>query len=293
MTAQPDTPFLAIDGGGTRCRFALCDPEGRTVIEGGPANAFSDFEGSVACIRDGLDRLAHASATPRETLFRRPAVVGLAGVVTAEIARNLQQALPLTRARYVEDRLAALHGALGQRNGFVAHCGTGSFLAAQTDGAARFAGGWGAAMGDEASAFWVARAAFAAALRHTDGLCAGAPLLDQILTKYDGPAGILTFMRVSTPGDVAQMAPLVTRHAQAGDTVARGILQGAADYISGGLRKMGWHAGMPICLTGGIGPQYGAWMPPDMQADLADPLGDPLDGAIALARAFSQEVAHG
>jgi glucosamine kinase len=43
-------------------------------------------------------------------------------------------------------------------------------------------------------------------------------------------------------------------------------------------------------LTGGISPQYSGYLPAEMQTDLTSPLGDPLTGALALARAYQEEI---
>lgn len=66
----------------------------------------------------------------------------------------------------------------------------------------------------------------------------------------------------------------------------------ATQHLVRNLTKMGWRAGTPICLTGGIGPPcYADHLPAQMQDDLQPPLGEPpLTGALSLARDFSKEV---
>ena len=56
--------------------------------------------------------------------------------------------------------------------------------------------------------------------------------------------------------------------------------------------KLGWTSGLPICLTGGIGPHYRGYLPEMMQTSVAPALGEPLTGAIALAEDFRKELAH-
>lgn len=293
MLDSADSAVLAIDGGGTRCRIALASDTGTTVIEAGPANAFTDFDGSVQCLLNGLADLSDRAGADFETLCDCPAFVGLAGVMGPETEARLAAALPLTQARYADDRVAALRGALGPRDGVIAHCGTGSFFAAQWKGAARLAGGWGAVLGDEASAQWVGRLALAAALRQVDGFDAPSACLDGLLDQFGGPNGILDFASTAVPETFGSLAPTITHHAADGDPAARMILQSGANHIADGLLQMGWTPGIPICLTGGIGPHYGGLLPPDMQDALADPLGTPLDGAIALAWDLAKEATRG
>ena len=292
MSDSIDGTVLAIDGGGTRCRFALDGRCGRQVVEGGPANVYSDFDGAVAGILAGIETLARACDLPVARLHALPAFVGIAGVMNEANARHLASALPLTTARYAADRLAALRGALGSQNGYVAHCGTGSFFAATVDGTPRFAGGWGAALADEASAQWVGRKALAAAIQAVDGFRAQTPLLASLLEQMGGSAGIMNFTVSATPETYGALAPQVTQHARSGDAAARQILQEGADYLANGINRMGWRD-QPICLTGGIGPLYEPYLPPEQQAVLAAPLATPLDGAIALARDHAKEAAHG
>lgn len=284
-------PVLAIDGGGTRCRFALQRVDGRVLAESGPANASTDFDQTLRCLQSGIQTLAHTAGTAVETLYDLPAFVGLAGVTGRSVAMRLRSALPLRNAYYADDRMAAVRGALGHGDGIVAHCGTGSFLGAQVDGVIRLAGGWGARLGDEASAQWVGRKALKKLLRHFDGFEAPSPLLTELRSQFSDAAGVVAFARDAGPSEFGTFAPRVTRHATLGDPVARSILQSGADHLATDLGHIGWKHGRTLCLTGGIGPQFGAYLPNEMQADLAPPLGEPLDGAIALAQ--QKEMAHG
>ncbi len=275
--------LLAIDGGGTQCRFALQQGAARNVVTGGPANAFTDFDASVACLLDGLKALSKQSSVTLSELYRTPAFVGLAGVVTHDIAARLQAALPLENARFADDRFSALAGALGDRDGVVAHCGTGSFFAAKIAGQTRLAGGWGARLGDEASAQWVGRKALAAALRATDGFEARTPLVDMCLSRFGDAGCILRFAATAMPKDFGTLAPEVVEHAGKGDAVAASIMEAGAAYLADGLIRMGWTPALPICLTGGIGPAYARYLSLEHQNALTEPKGTPLDGAIRLA----------
>lgn len=291
MMDSPKPSVLAIDGGGTRCRFALERVGARKVVEAGPANAYTDFEGALRCLKDGMCSLAQQANIQVEALHDLPAFVGLAGVTGDAIVARLTAALPLRNARYADDRLAALRGALGGGDGLIAHCGTGSFFAAQIDGTTRFAGGWGAVLGDQASAQWVGRKALTRLLRHIDSFDPSSPLMEALLTHFQNAEAVVAFARQAEPAAFGAFAPLVTDNAAEGDTVATAILQSGADHIATDLTKMGWVPNVKICLTGGIGPYYAGYLPSGMKYALAQPLGEPLDGAIALAQEW--EPTHG
>lgn len=283
-TKTHQNPVLAIDGGGTRCRFAIADSGSRTVVEGGPANATTDFQGSVRCIEDGLRELAAQANLQVDQLYGYPSFVGLAGVNSDRIIAKLAATLPLQKAHYSEDRLAAVRGALGGEDGFVVHCGTGSFLAAQTNGQHRFVGGWGSLLGDEASAFWVSRQALSLVLHHQDGFLPASTLATALLERFNDAQGIVIFAQRATTAELSELAPLVTTHANQGDSLALTVMRAAADYIVYGLDQLNWSDGQPICLSGGIGPECKAFLPADMQKNVITPVGTPLDGAIQLAQ---------
>ncbi|WP_420584628.1 BadF/BadG/BcrA/BcrD ATPase family protein [Ruegeria sp.] len=288
MTESRNSVVLAVDGGGTRCRVA-CEVAGVVYSsETGAANVSTDFEGAVAQIRAGIQAVSQQVDISVNDLLKRSAFIGLAGVTDGKMAARLRDALRLTCARIEDDRPAAVRGALGLQNGVIAHCGTGSFLASQTDGAMRFAGGWGSVLGDEASAQWVGRRALSQALKAYDGTHDSTALTRKLLADMDGPAGIVRFAGNATPAQLGALAPAVTSAAQAGDIVAEGIMLTGAGYIAETAQRLGWQAGMALCLTGGIAGQYTPYLSAEMQSAIRPPLGEPLSGALALAK----EVAH-
>ncbi|MDA7425648.1 BadF/BadG/BcrA/BcrD ATPase family protein [Thalassococcus lentus] len=291
MRDSTETQTLAIDGGGTRCRIALQDAGERLVSEFGPANTATDFDNAVRCLLDGLNATAQNADMSFDTLCALPAFVGLAGITGKAEAKRMANALPLKNARYADDRRAALRGALGRRDGLIAHCGTGSFFASRIAGDEQFAGGWGARLGDEASAQWVGRKALAKVLQHHDGFVASSPMIEDLQSRFGDTGSLVSFAQDASPAALGALAPCVTQHAQQGDVVAVSILQSAGDHIASSLRQMAWKPGLAICLTGGIGPFFAPYLAHEMAQDLIDPLGEPLDGAIALSQEI--EVTHG
>ncbi|WP_170331829.1 BadF/BadG/BcrA/BcrD ATPase family protein [Ruegeria arenilitoris] len=288
MIESRNSAVVAVDGGGTRCRVA-CEVDGvARCAETGAANVSTDFDGALAQVRAGLDALSRQIGVDVADLRGWPAFVGLAGVTDDVIAERLRDALGLTCARVEDDRPAAVRGALGAQDGLIAHCGTGSFLAAQVDGAMRFAGGWGSVLGDEASAQWVGRRALSETLCAHDGTQVQTGLTQKLLADLQGTAGIVSFAGYATPAQFGTLAPAVTAAAQAGDSVAVEILQAGADYIAETAKRLGWQAGRAICLTGGIAGQYAPYLPKEMQSALRPPKGEPLTGALAMAK----EVRH-
>ena len=289
MDLVSDIPILAIDGGGTRCRVACIAQGAPLSIETGSANVSTDFQGGVQEIRQGLEVLRARLGETETEFYGRAGFVGLAGVTGHAITHRLRSELPIARLKIADDRPAALRGALAEAEGVLAHCGTGSFFGAQIAGQLRFVGGWGPVLGDEASAQWIGRAAMNAALASVDGLVDTSDLTQLLLNAHGGAAGLVAFAAQATPAEIGQCAKAVTQADAAGDAVARQVMGQGAAHISTMLTQLGWHPGMAICLTGGIGPFFAPHLPQDMQESVTAPKGTPLDGALSLAQEFAQE----
>ncbi|MDJ1018269.1 MAG: BadF/BadG/BcrA/BcrD ATPase family protein [Paracoccaceae bacterium] len=292
MTEMRGTSILAIDGGGTRCRIALTTNGDPIVVQAGSVNVSTDFATATAELRRGLEEVARRAGKAFEDLTLVPAYVGLAGITGPDIADRLAADLPMRHAKIEDDRPAALRGALGDQDGIVAHCGTGSFIAARIGGRMRLAGGWGPVLGDEASAQWVGRRALSRTLDTVDGFLAENDLSRNLLDRFGGAPAIVAFAGKASPAELGALAVEVTQNAAQGDAIACCILQSAADYIATMSRNLGWTAGLSICLTGGIGPYYKNYLPEEMQAAVTPALGEPLIGAIALAEEFRKEITH-
>lgn len=289
MSVLPHNAVIAVDGGGTHCRLALSAGDATHVAEAGSANVTTDFSTAVAHMSQGLLDLASRAGCALGDLRDIPAYFGLAGVTGGRMARRVAEALPLSYVRVEDDRRSALRGALGARDGGIAHCGTGSFLALQIGQETHLAGGWGSVLGDEASAMWVGRLALAEALRADDGLVARSPLIGALFAELGDTSDIVAFAATARPADFGHFARTVTRYAEQDDAVARSILQTAADSIASALPQLGWKPGMALALTGGIAPVYKPYLPWTLRDALIEPEGAPIDGAIALARAFAKE----
>lgn len=292
MSCSPDTIVLAVDGGGTRCRVALSDGDQIWQVEVGAANVSTDFEAALSELQRGLAQVSQLAGVEKTKIIDAPAYLGLAGITGRQLVDRLGAALPFSNLRIEDDRRSALRGALGVDDGFVAHCGTGSFLAAQQAGEVRFAGGWGPVLGDQASAQWVGRLLLSKVLDSSDGMTEPSELSEKVLSRFEGEAGIVKAASTMSPAEFGALSPMVTQGAAQGDTLAISIMRAGSGYLEDRLVRMGWGPGLPICLTGGIGPHYAAYLPEPMRKSLREPLGDPLSGAIALAHAFKEEIAN-
>lgn len=292
MTFSFNPYVIALDGGGTRCRLALVSEVKTIRIDGDAANVSSSFEAARDTILDCIARLSEQSGLTADEVASIPAYLGLAGICGAAITDRLRDALPFEHVRIEDDRRSALHGAFSSTDGFLAHCGTGSFLAVQSDGQSRFVGGWGPVLGDQASARWMGIRALSRCLDTIDGFAPETNLTRTLLDRYGGAAGVVEFAGRASPAEVGVIAQDVTEHAARKDTVAVGVLADGAQEITEALRNLGWMESDRVCLTGGLGPCYAEYLPDEMKSALVAPEGSPMDGAIALARDFAGELSR-
>lgn len=276
------TLYLGIDGGGTGCRAAVADGEGRILGrgEGGSANIWSDPAGALRNI------LAAARAAADEAgadLAALHAVLGLAGANVAATVENLAPRLPFARTRIESDAVIALRGALGPEDGITAAIGTGSVFGVQRGGAIRMIGGWGFLLGDQGSGARIGRALLERALLAHDGLAPPSPLLSAVLAESGGPAGLVAWSRSAVPADYARLVPRIL-DAAGTDPAAAAVLAEADAAIAGAIDRLMADGPLPLCFLGGLGRAFAARLAPRYPGLIREPRGTGLDGALALAR---------
>lgn len=294
MTDSPHSQLIAIDGGGTSCRFALQRSAGTLVIRRGSANVYSAPEAALDTLRGGLADLAREAGLNMEALEEIPAYAGLAGIIDDEDAEAVAEQLPLRNLRVEDDRPAAVAGALGSRNGSLIGFGTGSFLARQAGGQITLAGGYGFQAGDEGSGAWLGKRLLQRCLHVLDGIAEETPLKARCLETFGGQASaIVRFALTAKPGDYGRYAPMVTEAAKAGDPAAVAIMQEGADYICRVLSALGHQPGETLCMAGSVAPHYTEFLPEGIASGLSPSQGEALDGALILARRFADAFEQG
>jgi glucosamine kinase len=110
-------------------------------------------------------------------------------------------------------------------------------------------------------------------------------LLTSILAKFHHDlAAITAWARHAEAGDYAQYAPQVIAAGHAGDSEATAILKAAGASLGDMLLALKGFGAPRLSLIGGLAEPIKPWLP-DNCRDLVSPaLGDPIDGAILMAR---------
>ena len=185
----------------------------------------------------------------------RPADEGVVQAMLSHIAH-------FPRVVVTHDAEIALVGGVGRRYGVVLIAGTGAMAyGVNARGESRRADGWGYIAGDEGSAHWIGREGLRAVARAYDGRGPATALEASLVAQL----GLTDAGELATPvyadgfgvPQLAGLAPLVSQAAQAGDAVARAILQDAGRRLSttagAVIRGLGLSGEtFEVVLTGGV-----------------------------------------
>jgi glucosamine kinase len=284
--------FIGIDGGGTHCRARIRDAAGRLLGEGkgGPANARLGAAVAMGSVVEAARAAASAAGLPESALDAAAAGIGLAGAIDeSRLNALLAQPHPFSRVMLDTDGYIAWAGAFAGRDGAIIIIGTGSAGLAIVKGRRFNIGGWGNVISDEGSGCEIGELAIRRALWAHDGMTPMGDLARVLLGRFDAdPAKIVTWADHARPADFAQLAPLVLEHAERGDPLGVAVIEHAAAGIARVARRLLELGAPAICLIGGLAAPMRRWLPEDVQAKLATPEGDPMDGAILLAQEKSR-----
>jgi len=278
--------IIGVDGGGTGCRVIIADvaltPHSQT--SGGPANVSTDFEGSIRNIQEAISKAAIDAGISNADLHAATVHLGLAGVISPEIATHVARALPYQNSVVTDDRPTTLVGALGEQDGSLLSVGTGVIIASCRDKQLRFASGWGFQLSDHGSGAWLGSRVLEEVLFCYDGLRAHSFLTRELLAKFDNlPEDLAKFSLQASPGDFAKFAPEIIVASKLGDPTALALLQEGAQHLQAGLTATGFAVGDPLCLTGGVGAKYVEYLDEGFTENLVEPENDAVCGALMLA----------
>jgi len=259
-----NTVVVAVDGGQSSTLALVAAPDGHILGTGlaGPSNHIHEL-GGMERLHNALHQsitaaLQHAGRTINDVTH---VCLGMTGA--ADIAQQIvQQMIPAAAVQSYYDMVTALAGASVAQPGVVVIAGTGSVAYGRlADGREARAGGWGWLIGDEGSAFSIGRAALQAAAHAADRRGEPTVLLQRLVDYFQMPSFWDLRNALYTPAitraQIAGLAALVTAAAQAGDTVAIGLLDQAGRDLAaiavGVIKQLGMlDTGMTVYTTGGV-----------------------------------------
>lgn len=303
-----DMHVLGIDAGGSKTVALLADARGEVVAQsrGGGANLQAHGELDVEKTLHGvIDEVLGAYPVAPAA-----ACLGMAGVDRERDGQTIRLVMRRLgfkeRALIVNDALIALVAGGGMGPGLVLVSGTGSIAyGVNRDGAAARAGGWGSALGDEGSAFWIGRNALAAVTRDVDGRGPATRLTALVLQhlSLERPQQLIAaiYEGAHTPRTIAGLGATVERARSEGDAVATEILREAASELalaaSSVVSRLSMRgARFPTFLSGGM-LRTAPWLAAEVTRCLAEVAPrsrvsllevEPAIGAVRLALAEAQ-----
>lgn len=286
MTADP--LFLGIDGGGSKCRARLCDREGHVLGEGqsGAANVALGLDVTFGEIRKATALALEDAGMADAPLSALHAGAGLAGMPQRREREELRRhPHPFASFAADTDAYTACLGAHGGADGAILIIGTGTCGITIANGDVTYVGGWGLVIGDEGSGAYLGRAAVRRALREHDGILPRSLIGDTIMSRFKSEAEqLVTWAATARPGDYGKFVPVIIEHAQTGDSVARDLLHESGTDICLLVEALLAKGAPNVALVGGLAGPIQPWLPERIRPLLVKPKGDPLDGALMLAR---------
>lgn len=94
----------------------------------------------------------------------------------------------------------------------------------------------------------------------------------------------MSFSLSAKPGDYSAFAPIVVSGAEGGEPWAKAIMAKGGDHFMRSLDVLGFQMGDTLCLSGGVGPHYARYLPPEALSGQIESRGTALDGAMRLAK---------
>lgn len=261
--------FLGVDGGGTKTAYALIDSTGRirarhvgpsvSHLAEGFARATELLIGGIAAT---LEKAASAPAKLTFAFVGLPAY-GEDSATTATMDAMPAALLAASRYRCGNDMMCSWAGSLACQDGISVIAGTGSVAYGQYAGRDARAGGWGELIGDEGSAYWIAREGLNLFSRMSDGRTPRGPLYELVRARFGITIDLDLCSRIygesgSVRSVFAQFATLVHEAAQAGDAQAVAIFDRAAkelvECVAAVRRSLAVPDGevIPVSHSGGV-----------------------------------------
>lgn len=288
MTTKHRQLFVGVDGGGTGCRARIVDAEGRVLGTGiaGPAALRLGIDTSLAAVEHACQAALEEARLPVEALGSADAAIGLAGIGRKGLLEQLTaRKHPYRSVVYVNDATIACIGAHAGADGGIVIVGTGSIGFAVVGGREIRVGGYGFPISDEGSGADLGLHGIRLALRSHDGRGTETNFTREVMARFgDDPFEAVAWMDRAHATDYATFAPLVVRHANDGDSVARAAIRDAAEKIDDLVRQLIERGAPRVALLGGLATPMEPWLAPDVQRRLSPIQGDAVDGALYLAR---------
>ncbi len=310
MVKTANLYLIGIDGGGSKTRGVLV--RGERLLSraetGSTRLGVVGYGEATERLLNVIEELCDKAGIAPEDVAAT--TIGLAGVWLEHEGKRFEHLLRMIgRERRISlqylnitsDAAIALEGALAGSPGIVLIIGTGTIaIAKRYNGEVVRCGGWGIEIDDEGSGAWIGREALTAVARALDGRGPETALVSKMAELFpmfhpDEPRSLVAAF-YEKEFDYPTLAPLVQECAEAGDEVARQIIEQAVEHLLLMVRVLRekyfqQESTVLTSFLGGIGEadtvlsrQLKAALPNIPGIVFRKPAGGALDGAIALSQ---------
>jgi len=230
--------YMGIDAGGTKTDCAISNGAallGQATGESCKVAQVGEQQAGHA-LRDTILRTCEAAnVSPHEI---EQVCIGISGAsVPGNVAwaQNVIQQVVAGKVRVIGDHVVAHRAAFGDCPGVLVIAGTGSIAYGLNEcGESARAGGWGALVSDQGSAFWIGREAVAAALRDYD-LGSKHGLIATIAAgwKVSAHDEVVRIANSDVKARFAELAMPVAEAADRGNAGAKAVIRRAGEELAG------------------------------------------------------------
>lgn len=180
---------IGIDGGGTKTSFKLYDEKDKylkKIVKESCHPLQVSSKNAIQILKDGVHDLIKDLPADDEVLIG----LGLAGYgedkkLRTKIEKICEEALFPYDYYIFNDVRIALEGALAGEDGILVIAGTGSIALSKNENNYQRVGGWGYMLGDEGSAYWLAKEIFKHYTRQVDGREERSELVQLVKNKFN------------------------------------------------------------------------------------------------------------
>lgn len=300
--------YIGIDGGGTKTAFLCCSEKNEKMSEFVLPSCHIlqvKKEEAVHILKSGIDRIcSEINVQEKDEVY---ICAGLAGYgKNQKIRERIEDVCAQSFGKHFyvikNDAEIALEGALDGNDGILLIAGTGSIALAKKNMTHYRSGGWGYQIGDEGSAYWIAKKLLQAYAMQSDGRMSKTSLSSylmkvcQLHDEYDMIEYVSNVLE-GKRDKIAQLAVHAYELAKQNDAVAISIYEETALHL--------WkliHALQPI-FDGKVLVSYagGVWkaneyiLEPlqklcDKDIEIVKPLHEPVYGAYLIAKQMYQKA---
>jgi glucosamine kinase len=281
--------YLGVDGGGTNCRIRLADEAMVTLgeVTNGRGNLqLENGDPAYQAIIDASHYLFVGAGLDPALQAQTYACFGMAGarLISARDA-FAARSWPFAAVEVYDDIDIARAGAHLGDDGAVIIIGTGSAGLALVDGNRHQVGGWGFHVGDQMSGAILGRELARWTVEVGDGMRAGSPLTEAALARLGGDNNaIMDFSFKAKPADYGALIPLFFEYFERGDPVALALMDIELRSVDVYVDYFRRHNVRSLAAVGGFGRRLYPQLTARYGSFIVEPRGEPLDGAIILAR---------